>query len=229
MAKLIENNARGILNHSCFFTIQQDYFEEMQAYSFRKKYQNGDILFYEGDSATHLYMLLSGSIKIFKTKTSGINVVLHTLHAGEMVGEFANFGNFPYPGTAQFQDESDVLVIHFEHFQKHILTHPEIGYATIKCLIKKQKALMDIIHNEVALSVEQKIIKFLLENEAIFPKLKYFQIASMLNTAPETLSRILTKLKKNHLIHVDKRRTMTILERNILEEKLKLKRIKRTF
>ncbi len=219
----MKNNSRGLLNHSCFFTIQQDYFEEMQDYSFRKKYQKGDILFYEGDSATHLYMLLSGSIKIFKTKTSGINVILHTLHAGEMVGEFANFGNFPYPGTAQFQDESDVLVIHFEHFQKHILTHPEIGYATIKCLIKKQKALMDIIHNEVALSVEQKIIKFLLENEAIFPKLKYFQIASILNTAPETLSRILSKLKNDNLITLDDKRNLTILCRKFLEEKLKNK------
>lgn len=219
----MKNNSRGLLNHSCFFTIQQDYFEEMQDYSFRKKYQKGDILFYEGDSATHLYMLLSGSIKIFKTKTSGINVILHTLHAGEMVGEFANFGNFPYPGTAQFQDESDVLVIHFEHFQKHILTYPEIGYATIKCLIKKQKALMDIIHNEVALSVEQKIIKFLLENEAIFPKLKYFQIASILNTAPETLSRILSKLKNDNLITLDDKRNLTILCRKFLEEKLKNK------
>lgn len=219
----MKNNSRGLLNHSCFFTIQQDYFEKMQDYSFRKKYQKGDILFYEGDSATHLYMLLSGSIKIFKTKTSGINVMLHTLHAGEMVGEFANFGNFPYPGTAQFQDESDVLVIHFEHFQKHILTHPEIGYATIKCLIKKQKALMDIIHNEVALSVEQKIIKFLLENEAIFPKLKYFQIASILNTAPETLSRILSKLKNDNLITLDDKRNLTILCRKFLEEKLKNK------
>ena len=219
----MKNNLSGLLNHSCFFTIQQDYFKEMQDYSFRKKYQKGDILFYEGDSATHLYMLLSGSIKIFKTKTSGINVVLHTLHAGEMVGEFANFGNLPYPGTAQFQDDSDVLVIHFEHFKKHILTHPEIGYATIKCLIKKQKTLMDIIHNEVALSVEQKIIKFLLENEAIFPKLKYFQIASILNTAPETLSRILSKLKNDSLITLDDKRNLTIVCRKFLEEKLKNK------
>jgi len=98
----------------------------------------------------------------------------------------------------------------------------------IKCLIRKQKALMEIIHNEVALCAEQKIIKFLLENEAIFAKLKYFQIASLLNTAPETLSRLLSKLKKQKLIHIDEKRTLTIIERNSLEEKLKLKKIKRS-
>jgi len=175
-------------------------------------------------------MLLSGSVCVYKTKASGTNVILHTLHAGEMVGEFANFGNLPYPGTAQFQENSEVLIIDFECFKTNLLlVYPEIGHAIIKCLIKKQKALMEIIHNEVALSAEQKIIKFLLENETVFPKLKYFQMASILNTAPETLSRLLSKLKKNKFILIDDKRNLKIIQRKSLEEKIKIKRGEKNF
>ncbi len=224
----MKSSAQGILNLSCFFKVNPSYLKEMEAYSFTKRYRRGDILFYEGDMSTHLYLLLLGSVSVYKKRVSGANVILHTLREGEMVGEFANFGNLPYPGTAQFQENSEVLVIDFERFKTDLLlVYPEIGYAMIKCLIRKQKALMEIIHNEVALCAEQKIIKFLLENEAIFAKLKYFQIASLLNTAPETLSRLLSKLKKQKLIHIDEKRTLTIIERNSLEEKLKLKKIKR--
>jgi CRP/FNR family transcriptional regulator len=223
----MKNSAKGILNLSCFFKIDPSYFKEMEAYSFTKRYHRGDILFYEGDMSTHLYMLLSGSVIVYKTRVSGTNVILHTLHEGEMVGEFANFGNLPYPGTAQFQENSNVLVIDFERFKTHLLmTHPEIGYAIIKCLIKKQKALMEIIHNEVILCAEQKIIKFLLENEAIFPKFKYLQMASILNTAPETLSRILSKLKNANLITIDDKRNLKIIQHKTLEEKLKLKNLR---
>ena len=145
-----------------------------------------------------------------------------------MIGEFANFSNLPYPGTAQFQENSEILIIDFECFKTNfLLVYPEIGHAIIKCLIKKQKALMEIIHNEVALSAEQKIIKFLLENETIFQKLKNFQIASILNTAPETLSRLLSKLKKNNFILIDDKRNLKIMQRNVLEEKLKIKRCKK--
>ena len=187
-------SSKGIADLSCFFKIEPLHLKEILTYSLVKKFESGDILFYEGDMPTHLYLLLSGSIKVYKTRPSGVNVILHTLFSGEMVGEFANFGNLPYPGTAQFQENSDVLMINFERFKTELMmAHSDIGYAIITCLIKKQKALMEIIHNELALCTEQKIIKFLLENEEIFPKLKYVQIASILNTAPETLSRLLSK------------------------------------
>ena len=221
-------NTKEITNLSCFFKISPLYFKEFETFSLTKKYQNGDILFYEGDMPTHLYLLLSGSIRVYKTRASGTNVILHTLYAGEMIGEFANFSNLPYPGTAQFQENSEILIIDFECFKTNfLLVYPEIGHAIIKCLIKKQKALMEIIHNEVALSAEQKIIKFLLENETIFQKLKNLQIASILNTAPETLSRLLSKLKKNNFILIDDKRNLKIMQRNVLEEKLKIKRCKK--
>lgn len=217
-------SSKGIVSLSCFFKVEPLHLKEIMTYSSAKKFESGDILFYEGDISTHLYLLLSGSVKVYKTRPSGVNVVLHTLYAGEMVGEFANFGNFPYPGTAEFQETSEILVIDFEHFKtNHLMIHPEIGAAIIRCLIKKQKALMEIIHNELALCAEQKIIKFLLENEAVFPKLKYFQIASILNTAPETLSRLLSKLKNRNLIYIDKKRNLTIINRKTLEEILKRK------
>jgi len=225
----MKHSPKGILNQSCLFKIDALHLKEMSAYSFKKAYQAGDVLFYEGDNPTYLFMLLSGSVSVFKTKSSGTNVILHTLYAGEMIGEFANFGSLPYPGTAQFNVASDVLVIDFERFKtEHLMIHPEIGYAIIQCLIKKQKALMEIIHNELALCAEQKIVKFLLENEVMFPKLKYFQIASILNTAPETLSRLLSKLKHQKLIYLDNKRHLTILDRKSLEDILNIKHHKYT-
>ena len=57
-----------------------------------------------------------------------------------------------------------------------------------------------LLHWELTLSSEQKVAKFIVENQDRLEKIKQVEIASELNITPETLSRMLKKLYKQELI-----------------------------
>jgi CRP/FNR family transcriptional regulator len=70
----------------------------------------------------------------------------------------------------------------------------------IKSLTKKIKALESFINYSITADSYTKTARFLYENEEILKSIKQVKIASLLNIAPETLSRNIAKLKKNKII-----------------------------
>ncbi|MGB5505521.1 MAG: helix-turn-helix domain-containing protein, partial [Sulfurovum sp.] len=64
-------------------------------------------------------------------------------------------------------------------------------------------------------SSEAKVADLIANNGKIFQYMKNNEIASILNITPETLSRILTKLKKEKIITIDEH-VATILDQNRL-------------
>ena len=63
--------------------------------------------------------------------------------------------------------------------------------------------MSEVVTNEIVLTSEAKIAKFLVENGELFSSLKNTKVASLLNLTPETLSRTLTKFKKQGFIRVE--------------------------
>ncbi len=185
--------------------------------STQKKYKKGEILFYEGDEPKHLYVLLGGILKIYKTDSRAHQVFLHQLFPVNFVAELANFEGIAYPATAEFTSDGEVLKIDYEKFLNEFMTNPQLSLNLVKSLSNKLKILSEVLHKELVLSSEAKIAKFIVENSEIFSMTKNVNIASLLNITPETLSRTLTKFKKDDFIQLDKQNKFT----KINEEKLK--------
>ena len=132
----------------------------------------------------------------------------------------ANFENIPYPATAEFTSNAEVLRIEYKALEKDFFKNPEISMEIIKSLIAKHKILIDIIQKEVILTAEAKVAKFILDNSELFATLKNTQIASILNLTPETLSRTLGKFKSSGLIEQEEKNHLTILDKESLEAML---------
>lgn len=209
-----------IRNISCFSKLTDAQLEKLKKISVIKKYKAKEILFYEGDEPTYLYVLLQGTLKVYKTNHKGQQIFLHQFYPGGLVAELANFENIPYPATAEFMSDSEVLRIDYQALEKDFFKNPEISFEIIKSLIAKHKILIDVIQKEVILTAEAKVAKFLLENEELFKTLKNTQVASILNLTPETLSRTLSKFKASGLIEVGDEHHIRIVNRDRLQEML---------
>ena len=185
-----------------------------------KKYKAKEILFYEGDAPTYLYVLLQGTLKVYKTNHKGQQIFLHQFYPGGLVAELANFENIPYPATAEFMSDSEVLCIDYKALEHDFFKNPEISFEIIKSLIAKHKILIDVIQKEVILTADAKVAKFILENGELFKTLKNTQVASILNLTPETLSRTLSKFKSSSMIELDEKHHIQVIDRQKLEEVL---------
>lgn len=207
-----------IKNIVCFSKLGDEQLEKLKKISVIKKYNAKEILFYEGDTPTYLYVLLQGTLKVYKTNHKGQQIFLHQFYPGGLVAELANFENIPYPATAEFMSNSEVLRIDYQALEKDFFKNPEISMEIIKSLIAKHKILIEIIQKEVILTADAKIAKFILENGELFATLKNTQIASILNITPETLSRTLSRFKLSGWIEMDDKHTVCILDKRALEE-----------
>jgi CRP/FNR family transcriptional regulator len=200
-----------------FSQLDDEQVAKLKKISTVKQYRAGEILFYEGDAPVYLYVLLRGTLKVYKTNHKGQQIFLHQFYPGGLVAELAHFENIPYPATAEFTSDSEVLRIDYKALEKDFFKNPDISFEIIKSLIAKHKILIDVIQKEVILTAEAKVAKFILENEELFQTLKNTQIASILNLTPETLSRTLSKFKSSGWIELDEKHRVCVLERDKLE------------
>nr|WP_211436562.1 MULTISPECIES: Crp/Fnr family transcriptional regulator [unclassified Campylobacter] len=208
----------SILGQIPFFKeLDQEELNQLEKISIIKKYKKGEFLFMEGDDSKWLHLLLKGSLKLYKTTPKGKEIFMHQLNAMNFVAELANFENIKFPATALFVSSGEVLKIDYEKFYKDFLSNPQISVAIIKSLSQKLKIASDVLHQELVLSSEAKVAKFLTDYQDLFNTLKHVKIASILNITPETLSRTLAKFRAQELVDLDQNNKII----NISETKLK--------
>ncbi len=186
-----------------FSHLDEDGLKKLKDISTIRKYNSKEILFYEGEEPKYLHVLLDGVVRLYKTNHKGTQIFLHQFLPVSLVAELANFENIPYPATAEFTCRGEVLKIDYQKLEDGFFKNPELSLQIIKSLAGKLKIMSEVVTNEVVLTSEAKIAKFLVENGDLFSSLKNTKVASLLNLTPETLSRTLTKFKKQGLIRVE--------------------------
>ncbi|WP_456463904.1 Crp/Fnr family transcriptional regulator [Persephonella sp.] len=183
-----------------FRHLNEEQLKKLQSISFVKDFRRGELLFYEGEEPKYLYILIEGAIRVYKTDFKGNEITLHYFHPINMIAEVANFENFPYPATAEFETDGKVVAIDFNRFKNEFLKDPEVSFNVIKSLAYKIKILNDIIVQNMMMDAVSRVAKFIDEHEDLFKELKHNKIASLLNITPETFSRILKKFKDQDII-----------------------------
>ena len=183
-----------------FKHLSEDQLKKLQSISFIKDFRRGELLFCEGEEPKYLYILIEGTIRVYKTDFKGNEITLHYFHPINMIAEVANFENFPYPATAEFETDGKVVAIDFDRFKNEFLKDPEVSFNVIKSLAYKIRILNDIIVQNMMMDAVSRVAKFIDEHEDLFKELKHNKIASLLNITPETFSRILKKFKDQGII-----------------------------
>jgi len=184
-----------------FSDLDQKFHKELQESIHIKKFTKNSIVFYEGDESDYLYILLEGTVRLYKTSPKGSQVQIKRMDAPDTIGEYACFETEPFPATCEFITEGTMGLLHFDKVYKY-LNNKEFSLGLIKSLTKKVMMLSALVHKETILSSEAKVADLMIERLSLFNRLKNNEIAGMLNLTPETFSRIITKFKKEHIIEV---------------------------
>jgi CRP/FNR family transcriptional regulator len=159
------------------------------------------IVFYEGDASDYIYVLLAGTVKLYKTSPKGTQIQINRFDAPAVIGEYACFEQVPFPATCEFVSDGTMAKVPSSYVFDS-LQEKSFALEMIKSLTGKVMILSSLVHKETIFSSEAKVAKILMENSEIFYKLKHNEIASILNITPETLSRILKKFKTSGLVEV---------------------------
>jgi CRP/FNR family transcriptional regulator, dissimilatory nitrate respiration regulator len=162
-----------------------------------KNFYKENIIFYEGDKVKYFYALLEGSVKIYKTGFKNNEIVLHYFNQPTLIAEMAALENIPFPATAiSLDDATKIALIDKKKFQNLLCSDATLSCHIMGSLTKKIKNLEQTINRNLIFDAITKVCSLIKENPCFLQEHKNLEIASILNMAPETLSRVLSKLKK---------------------------------
>lgn len=167
-----------------------------------RQYDKGQILFQQGDEADAFFVVLSGWVKLVRLRPTGEEAVLHLFTAGETFAEVAMFGNHRYPASAETATPCRLLSISSTRFEKIMGESPELVKAMLASTTQHLKYLVEEIEQLKARNSSQRLAQFIYdlcacEEISTVVKLPYEKtlIAARLGIQPESLSRILNKLR----------------------------------
>jgi len=188
-----------------------------------RKFKKGEIIFSEYDSANGFYVALTGRVKIFKSSPEGKEQILHIFGPGEPFGEIAVFTGKNYPASAQTLENSEVLFFPKNAFIGLIKKDPALSLNMLSVLSMRLKRFSSLIEDLSLKEVPGRLAAYLLylsdRNDScdeLILDISKSQLASILGTIPETLSRILAKMTREKLLESDGKRTFLIKDRDSL-------------
>jgi len=202
-------------NIPLFSGLGETHLADLQSQMYIHHYENNSVVFYEGDESEYLHILLDGVVRLYKTSPKGTQVHMHNFAAPEVIAIFAAFEHVPFPATCEFFGEGTVGLIPLEKIYD-CMKSVDFSIMLVSALSKRMKLLADLLHKETIYTAEAKIADILFNNTIVFERLKNSEIASILNITPETLSRVLSKFKKEEIISID-HHVVTILNETALQ------------
>lgn len=184
--------------------------------------KKNELIFHKGDQAEGMHVVVMGQVKLALPSAQGMEKVVHVCGPGSTFGEAVVFLDKPYPVSAQATAESLLLLVSKRVMLEAMDSSPQLCRKMMASLSSRLHELLGDMETCMLRGSVQRVVCFLVQtaagNEDVFqislPASKQ-TIASQLNLAPETFSRVLGQLSDAGLIQV-KGRTISVLNRQKL-------------
>ncbi len=168
-----------------------------------KTVEKKEMLFTEGEKGYAVYCCINGRIQLHKNMPDGKEIVIKVIKPGEIFGEVILFESGNYPVTAVALTRSQVFLMPKHQFHC-LLEQPDFRNDFIAVIMRKQRYLANQIKYLTSHDVEDRLLLFLRENygeqSRIKPAVSKKDIAAAIGATPETLSRVLLRMKKEGLL-----------------------------
>lgn len=198
--------------------------EEIQAIARERTYQRQQVLFSDGEEGSGFFLVVEGQVKVFKMSPEGKEQILHILGPGEPIGQVAVFAGESFPANAQALRESRVLFFPRDAFVALIHRKPSLALNMLAILSNRLREFTVQIESLSLKEVPARLAVYLLTlaeeqggADDVALQMTKAQLASVIGTIPETLSRIFNRMAQAGMIQVDGR-TIHLLDRSALEE-----------
>lgn len=206
-----------------FAGLAQEDYEALAMAITDQEFSRGQIIFNEGDKGVGFYIVISGRVKIYKLSFDGKEQILHIFGPGEPFAEVAVFTGSSYPAHAEAIKKSRIFFLPKEAFVRLLTENPALPMNMLASMSMRLKKFTRMIEDLSLKEVPGRLAAHLLylsdkhESPEFRLDMAKVQLASLLGTIPETLSRILSKMSNKGLIAI-KGPEITILDREGVED-----------
>lgn len=120
-------------------------FEITKLYAYtarRRRYQEEETVFRQGQPAREAFLVLSGAVRLFMDDAHGRRVDLQALSPGGFFGYMSLLAEYDWPLAARTMEPSELLILDRHSFRKILIRYPEKGFLIVERLVQMRMARM---------------------------------------------------------------------------------------
>jgi CRP/FNR family transcriptional regulator, cyclic AMP receptor protein len=182
-------------------------------------YKRDQFVYMPDDSATHIYMIVNGRVRIGHYLDNGDEVISAILSTGELFGELALAGEEKRKDFAQSIETTTICPLTLGELRELMYGDKELSFKILKLIglrIMKLERKLELL---VFKDARTRIVEFLKDaaawkgkkvgDETLIPtQLTHKDIASLTGTSRQTVTTILNDMKEKNLINFDRKRIL---------------------
>lgn len=190
---------------SFFSSLDSEKLDIIDSISKITTYPKNSILYYENDSSNKIFFLVSGLLKVYKIDKFENEIFLYHIHKNSLISELTSLedNSIHCFSNAEFMEESIVLEVVFSELKSEFLSKNILNNEFINEILLKTQQLHCVVNRELVFDATAKVAFTLHNDLEMFNSLKRHEISFMLHIQPETLSRVLKKLKRSSIIDIE--------------------------
>ncbi|MDM8517824.1 Crp/Fnr family transcriptional regulator [Desulfobacterales bacterium HSG16] len=200
-----------------FSGLPEDQLNDIVKICVEKKYEKKEMIFFEGDDGIGFFIVASGKVKIYKVSFEGKEQILHIFGMGEPFGEVPVFSGAPFPANAQAINKTTLLFFPRSEFTRLITSNPSLALNMLSVLSMRLREFTVQIENLSLKEVPARLASYLIHIseeqgtlDRVILNIAKGQLAGILGTIPETLSRMFAKMSTQNMIEVNGRNIIFI-------------------
>jgi len=181
-----------------------------------KKFAADEMLFWEGEPCVGIFLIVQGSVKIFRTSPSGREVMLSIETAPATVAELPLFDGGAYPASVRVVEPVVALFINKSDFQQFCRQNPDVALKVLAVVGRRLRHLVGLVESMTFGSVTQRLARMLLEaskaagSDTFDLPATHQELASRLGTVREVVSRNLGRFRAQRLISIQDREVQIV-------------------
>ena len=218
-------NVKDVLAQSQLFGgLPEEHLEEIKKISVEKRFNKGEIIFFDGDEGAGFYLVIEGSVNVYKLSPEGKEQILHIVREGETVGAVPVFSGESFPANARAIAKSRLLFFPRDRFVRLIMEKPSLTMNLLALLSARLREFTIQVENLSLREIPARLAVYLLylsreqgDGDVIRLGIPKIQLANLLGMGPESLSRALGSLKSRGLVE-EKGGAIRLLNRCALEK-----------
>jgi CRP/FNR family transcriptional regulator, cyclic AMP receptor protein len=217
-------------NFTLFRDLNEQEIEKIVQISISRTWKKNSYVFLQGEPLDNVYFIEDGKVKIYKSDVNGREQIVSILKKGEMFPHVGFFRKGSYPANAEVLEKAMLVTVPIAKFENVLIENPELCIKVFKVLGEKIVDLQNRLEEQILNNTYEQIIKLLIrlgdkhgtknEDGTITLKNEFTNkdLANMIGTTRETVSRTLTKMKKEDLIEMDDDGNMILDPERLMDE-----------
>jgi CRP/FNR family cyclic AMP-dependent transcriptional regulator len=210
-----------------FATLSEDEFKCIAPAFQVKNYRKNQIIFLEEETGNYMYIVLAGKVKVTKTTPAGKETILAIHQPGDFFGEMSLLDGKTAPATVSAMEDCRVASIHQNDFQRMLMSNEKVVRQIIQVLCTRLRQVWSQVRDLSYSTADDRIRAGILQLSRrhgvqdargiiIDLKITHQELAELVGTSRETVTRTLARLQKKGILQLDSRRIVLLKPKELM-------------